>query len=77
MKLYGRLSALASEVNSSGIDFKPTDQQGDVYEILNQRLQKAKGAFNELTINEIAAFNKNLNDMNMHIDIEKKMEKSD
>ena len=76
MKLYGRLSALASEVNSSGIDFKPTDQQGDVYEILNQRLQKAKVALNELTINEIAAFNKNLNDMNMHIDIEKKMEKS-
>ena len=75
MKLYGRLSALASEINSSGIDFKPTDQQGDVYEILNQRLQKAKGAFNELTFNEIAAFNKNLNDMTMHIDLEKKMEK--
>ena len=27
MKLYGRLSALASEINSSGIDFKPTNQQ--------------------------------------------------
>ena len=76
MKLYGRLSALASEINSSGIDFKPTDQQGDVYEILNQRLQKAKGAFKELTLNEITAFNKNLNDMTMHIDLEKKMEKS-
>ena len=76
MKLYGRLSALASEINSSGIDFKPTDQQGAVYEILNQRLQKAKGAFNELTINEIRAFNKKLNDLDMQINIEKKMEKS-
>jgi hypothetical protein len=76
MKLYGRLSALASEINSSGIDFKPTDQQGAVYEVLNQRLQKTKGAFDELIDHDIAAFNKQLNDLDMHIDIEKKMEKS-
>ena len=76
MKLYGRLSALASEINSSGIDFKPTDQQGAVYEVLNQRLQKTKGAFDELINHDIAAFNKQLNDLDMHIDIEKKMEKS-
>ena len=76
MKLYGRLSALASEINSSGIDFKPTDQQGAVYEVLNLRLQKTKGAFDELINHDIAAFNKQLNDLDMHIDIEKKMEKS-
>ena len=75
MKLYGRLSALASEINSSGIDFKPTDQQGAVYEVLNQRLQKTKGEFDELIDHDIAAFNKKLNDLDMHIDIEKKMEK--
>jgi photosystem II stability/assembly factor-like uncharacterized protein len=75
MKLYGRLSALASEINSSGIDFKPTDQQGAVYEVLNQRLQKTKGAFDELVNHDIAAFNKQLNDLDMHIDMEKKMEK--
>ena len=50
--------ALASEINSSGIDFKPTDQQGDVYEILNQRLQKPKERLMNLPFNEIAAFNK-------------------
>ncbi len=75
MKLYGRLSALASEINSSGIDFKPTDQQGAVYEVLNQRLQKTKGEFDELIDHDIAAFNKKLNDLDMHIDIEKKIEK--
>ena len=69
------MSALASEINYSGIDFKPTDQQGAVYEILNQRLQKTKGAFDELIDHDIAAFNKKLNDLDMHIDIEKKMEK--
>ncbi len=27
MKLYGRLSALASDIGGFGVDFKPTDQQ--------------------------------------------------
>ncbi len=76
MKLYGRLSALASEINSSGIDFNPTDQQGAVYEVLNQRLQKTKEAFDELINHDIAGFNKQLNDLEIHIEIEKKMEKS-
>ena len=75
MKLYGRLSALASEINSSGIDFKPTNQQRAVYAVLNQRLQKTKEAFDELATNEIVAFNKKLNNLDMRIDIEKKMEK--
>ena len=44
---------------------------------MKYHLQKAKGAFNELTINEIRAFNKKLNDLDMQINIEKKMEKSD
>ena len=42
MKLYGRLSALASDVNGSGIDFAPTDQQVAVGEVLKERLEKAK-----------------------------------
>jgi hypothetical protein len=42
MKLYGRLSAVASDVNGSGIDFPPTDQQVAVYKVLKERLDKAK-----------------------------------
>lgn len=39
IKLYGRLSALASDINGSGIDFRPTNQQGEVYEVLDERLK--------------------------------------
>ena len=33
IKLYGRLSALASDISGFGADFKPTDQQREVYAI--------------------------------------------
>ena len=45
MKLYGRLSALASDVNGSGIDFPPTDQQVAVYEVLRERLDEASADY--------------------------------
>ena len=76
MKLYGRLSALASDINSSGIDFKPTDQQGDVYQVLNKRLVSTKSDFDKLIEEDIAEFNEKLNKLDMKIDIEKKMEAS-
>ena len=76
MKLYGRLSALASDINGSGIDFKPTDQQGEVYQVLNKRLVSTKSDFEKLIDEDIAAFNEKLNKMDMKIDIEKKMEGS-
>ncbi len=47
MKLYGRLSAVASDVNGSGIDFPPTDQQVAVYEVLKERLDKAKEDYDQ------------------------------
>jgi photosystem II stability/assembly factor-like uncharacterized protein len=72
MKLYGRLSALASDLGASGIDFRPTDQQGEVYDLLNQRLQTAKSQFDELVEEDIKAFNEKLNELNMKIDLEKK-----
>ncbi len=77
MKLYGRLSALASDINASGIDFRPTDQQGEVYEVLNGRLQDARQKFDQLVEEDIAAFNKKLNKLDRKIDIEKKVEGSD
>lgn len=72
MKLYGRLSALASDLGASGIDFRPTDQQGEVYDLLNQRLQTAKSQFDELVEEDIKALNEKLNELNMKIDLEKK-----
>jgi hypothetical protein len=71
IKLYGRLSALASDINSSGIDFRPTDQQGEVYEVLDERLQAAIEQFDELINNDIQEFNKALQRQNRKIDIEK------
>ena len=76
MKLYSRLSALASDLNASGIDFKPTNQQEEVYDILNKRLQTTKIQFDQLIENDIATFNKKLNQLNMRIDIEKRLMKA-
>jgi hypothetical protein len=72
MKLYGRLSALASDIGASGIDFRPTDQQGEVYEILNKRLQIAREGFEQLMDKEVTTFNQKLNDINYQINLEKK-----
>lgn len=74
MKLYGRLSALASTLSARGIDFVPTDQQGAVYTVLNKRLQTTKKQFDELIGQDIAAFNEKLNKLDMKIDLEKKGE---
>jgi len=71
MKLYGRLSALASDINGSGIDFRPTDQQGEVSEILNERLRNAVKQFEQIKKNDIEEFNKALEKKNRTLTIEK------
>lgn len=71
IKLYGRLSALASDINSSGIDFRPTDQQGEVYELLDERLQAAITQFDELINEDIQQFNRALQRQDRKIEIEK------
>jgi hypothetical protein len=71
IKLYGRLSALASDINGSGIDFRPTNQQGEVYEVLNERLQKAVKQFDQIINEDIPKFNKALERKNRTIEIEK------
>ncbi len=45
MKLYGRLSALASDITGNGADFRPTDQQQEVYAIFNDRLEAVDEKF--------------------------------
>lgn len=71
IKLYGRLSALASDINGSGIDFRPTNQQGEVYEVLNERLQAAIEQFDQIIQEDIPRFNKALERKNRTIEIEK------
>jgi len=44
MRLYGRFSALASDVGGRGADFPPTAQQREVHRVLTERLEDAKGA---------------------------------
>jgi hypothetical protein len=60
MKLYGRLSALASDVSGRGVDFPPTDQQREVAELLGQRLEGARQAYRELLDGPVAAFHTHL-----------------
>ncbi len=71
MKLYGRLSALASDINGSGIDFRPTDQQGEVQQVLNGRLERVTKQFNEFIEEDIERFNKALQKKNRSLTIEK------
>lgn len=70
MKLYGRLSALASDITGNGVDFGPTQQQGEVKEILSKRLKAAEERLENLVENDIKEFNKRLNSQNLKIDIE-------
>ncbi len=72
MKLYGRLSALASDLSASGIEFKPTNQQRAVYEVLNKRLMTSKEDFDDLISKDIEQFNRRLNALDLKISIEKK-----
>ncbi|MBT3479075.1 MAG: hypothetical protein HOA15_02260, partial [Candidatus Marinimicrobia bacterium] len=44
-KIYGRLAALGSDLTRYGADFRPTNQQVEVYKILSDRLNKQQAAF--------------------------------
>ncbi len=58
MKLYGRFSALASDINGNGVDFAPTQQQKKVYDVLQERLEEAKRQFDEKVKPSLASLNK-------------------
>ena len=47
-KIYGRLAALGSDLTRFGADFRPTNQQVEVYQILSERLQKQEIIFDEV-----------------------------
>jgi photosystem II stability/assembly factor-like uncharacterized protein len=59
-KLYGRFSALASDISGWGADFQPTDQQRDVAAVLVERLEEAKRQADSFYGAEIDALNERL-----------------
>ncbi len=60
MQLYGRLSALASDITGNGVDFRPTDQQREVKALFDQRLEAVSKRFSEFMEVEVGNFNARL-----------------
>ncbi|KAB7531521.1 glycosyl hydrolase [Flagellimonas olearia] len=73
MKLYGRLSALASDITGNGVDFRPTDQQGEVYSIFNKRLKDVDDKFKSFMRVEVKNFNSQLKKSELQILLDKKI----
>ena len=73
MKLYGRLSALASDIGGYGADFKPTDQQREVYAIFNKRLKDVDAKFKKFIDVEIKKLNIQLKKSELQIKNNKKI----
>jgi len=73
MKLYGRLSALASDITGNGIDFKPTDQQREVYAIFNKRLEDVDTKFKKFMEVEVKKLNTQLKNSELQIKLDKKI----
>jgi len=67
MKLYGRLSALASDIAGNGADFKPTDQQREVYAIFNERLEAVDKKFQRFMEVEVKKLNVQLKKSELQI----------
>ncbi len=70
MKLYGRLSALASDLSGHGIDFSPTDQQQAVYDVLDQRLSTLESKFKQYVDVEVNKMNDQLKNEELKILLE-------
>ena len=47
VQIYERLQALSSDIGANGSDFKPTNQQREVFAVLNERLQKVRSEYNQ------------------------------
>jgi photosystem II stability/assembly factor-like uncharacterized protein len=67
MKLYGRLSALASDITGNGADFKPTDQQQEVYAVFNGRLEAVNQKFKKFMEIEVKKLNVQLKNSELQI----------
>jgi photosystem II stability/assembly factor-like uncharacterized protein len=67
MKLYGRISALASDVGGFGADFKPTNQQVEVYNVFRKQLDDIQVQYQKLLNEEIPEFNRFLESRNLQL----------
>jgi photosystem II stability/assembly factor-like uncharacterized protein len=65
MKLYGRMSALASDIGANGSDFSPTTQQVEVHAILRQRLEEARELFTLLLQTDAPALQRMLSELGL------------
>ncbi len=55
-QLYEKLASVGSDVSASSADFRPTDQQGEVYGMLREQLEGLKQQFSGLVANDLSAF---------------------
>jgi photosystem II stability/assembly factor-like uncharacterized protein len=63
MKLYGRLSALASDLNRNGADFPATEQQVEVHQQFKEQLAEYRLLYQQLMTADRAAFRRLLREL--------------
>lgn len=71
MKLYGRISALASDAGGFGADFKPTNQQVEVYNVFRKQLDDIQVQYKKLINEEIPLFNQYLISKDLELRLKK------
>ena len=71
MKLYGRISALASDISGFGADFKPTSQQVEVYGKFRRQIDDLQIQYQNLLEKEIPEFNRFLESRQMELRIKR------
>ena len=55
-QLYEKLASVGSDISASSADFRPTDQQGEVYGMLRTQLDGLKKQFSTLVADDLSAF---------------------
>lgn len=64
IRLYSRLGALASDIGANGVDFKPTNQQREVFEVLKEQLSQVQRAYDTWIKEEVPGVGKALTKKN-------------